>query len=134
MIFKHMSNRDNLKCVIGPLRSMFINYNLTVEKAGSCATDDMKAFPEQAIAEALSCLPTPDDWEKKKEQAKEKFDELLEKLKEADEEITATTDELQKLVKVGEVEWTVVYDFFKDVSDKAFNDVSTIHELSLIHI
>lgn len=117
-----------LQCALGQLRSMFDNYNKTLDKAGSCATDDMKALTQETITAFLSCLPTQEQVEQKKEEAKQKFNELLDKLKAEDEKISAITDDLQKLIEISQAEWTLVLPFTSQLSESIFKEISAIHQ------
>ena len=126
-----MSNKMNGPCMGDHLRHVFDNYNLTLEMVGekyeSCVTDEMKALPEKARAEILSCVPTHSDLQEEREIEKAHFEDLLQKLSAADIEISAMTDDVQKQMKITKVQWTNVMTYYNDLSDRKFSHIQTVN-------
>ena len=54
--------------IISHMKAMFANYQKLMEEAGTCTTEEMKKVPEEAMTGVLSCIPTPEVLQQKKEE------------------------------------------------------------------
>lgn len=118
--------------IVNQMNAMFVNYlnylQKVEEKASSCVTDDMKSLPEDAIKEVTSCLPSLSDLQRKGAAAKENFNALVETLSAVDQEVSALTDDAQKLSKIVDTEWSTVFEFYVEQADKICQGLQTVHE------
>lgn len=118
--------------IVDHMNAMFVNYNKYLdkveEKVSSCVTDDMKSLPANAIKDVISCLPSLSDLQQKGAAAKDNFNVLVGTLSAVDEEVSALTDDVQKLSKILDTEWSTVFTFYVVGADKIFEELQTVHE------